>query len=253
MADEDVIAPPPPSPDDDDGAPAASKINSDAWLLSFGDLVSLMLVFFVMLFAMSTLEKEEFEAIIAALAQQFNPTAASVQSVPSATLDIPKTNAPEAFSLDYLRALIDDKMAGDPMLRDIRLHQLHDRLVVSLPADPLFGPGSATLADAARDTLGRVTTVIQYLGNRIDIAAHTDPRPVTGSLFPSNWELSLSRAIAVADELRRGGYDKDMIAFGMADAHFSEISLELSVDERYRRARRIDIVVRRDKSSGGGR
>ena len=254
MADEDVIAPPPPpSPDEDDEAPAASKTNTDAWLLSFGDLVSLMLVFFVMLFAMSTLEREDFEAVITAMAQQFNPTATTVQSTPSVALDIPKVSAPEAFSLDYLRALIDDKLAGDPILRDIRLHQLHDRLVVSLPADPLFAPGSARLAEAARDTLGRVATVIQYLGNRIDVGAHTDPRPVTGSLFPSNWELSLSRAIAVANELRRSGYENDMVAFGMADAHFSEISLELSVEERYRRARRIDILVRRVESTRGGR
>lgn len=253
MADEDVIEPSPPPPaDEDDKETRSGGGSSDAWMLSFGDLVSLMLVFFVMMFAMSTLEEDLFEAMVSALAQQFNPTAQARRSTPSVDLDISKVTSREAFNLDYLHALIDDKLAGDPILGDIRLHQLHDRLVVSLPSDPLFEPGRTRLKEKARDTVARIGSVIQVLGNRIDINSHTDPEPVSNPAFPSNWEFTLARAIAIANELRRTGFAQDIYAFGLSDTRFAEISLDLTVNERYRRARRIDIVIRRHAAKGGG-
>jgi chemotaxis protein MotB len=253
MADDDVIEPSPPPADEDDEDTGSGGVrrSSDAWMLSFGDLVSLMLVFFVMLFSMSTLENELFEAMSSAMAQQFKPSAKVRHAMPSADLAIPMLSSREAYSLDYLRALIDDKLAGDPILGDIRLHQLDDRLVVSLPSDPLFEPGGARLKEKARDTVARIVTVIHFLGNRIDINSHTDPEPVADPAFASNWEYTLARAIAVANGLRRAGFTEDIHAFGLGDTRFAEISLDLSVDERTRRARRIDIVIRRHAAKGG--
>lgn len=247
MAEQDIIeektTPPPPS-DDDDGPPPPG-IDPEAWMLSFGDLVSLMLVFFVMLFAMSTLEEEDYEAVVSALAQQFNPSANLDRAKPSVDLDIPKIAIKTAYSLDYLRALLDDKLAGDPLLDSIHLAELDDRLLISISSDHLFDPGRAVLKDAAKDAIGRVGTVVRFVGNRIDVNGHTDPEPVDSPLFPSNWELSLARAMAVADYLRTAGYLDSVRAYGLAASRFSEISLDLPVEERYALARRVDIVVRR--------
>ena len=251
MADKAIIdeAPPPPEPDDDE--PSGITIDSEAWMLSFGDLVSLMLVFFVMLFAMSTLEDEKYEAIVSALAQSFNPTAVVDMPVPSQDQDIPKTDVKELYSLDYLRALLEEKLAGDALFAHMGISQRDDRLVISLPADQLFTATGARLADGARETVARMGTVIRFVGNRVDVDGNTDPSPVADASFPSNWELSLARAMAVADELRAGGYVDTINAFGLADTHFAEISLDLRVDERYRRARRVDIVVRKDRAEEG--
>lgn len=254
MADEDVTeeealepAPPPKEPD----APPKPGPDPEAWMLSFGDLVSLMLVFFVMLFSMATLEKEEFEAIVSALAQQFNPAAQSLRAKPSADLDIPKTSLGEGYNLSYLRALIADKMGDDPILDEIRMHSLHDRIVVSLPSDRLFELGAAVLLDGAPDTIERLGTVVRFLSNRIDINGHTDSDPATNPSFPSNWELSLARSMAVANILRSAGYVENLYAFGYADSRFNEISLDLSVEERNRLARRIDIVIRKEERKDG--
>lgn len=256
MADEDVpeqIAPPPePKPDDDD-EPSGPGIDGEAWMMSFGDLVSLMLVFFVMLFSMSTLEVEEFEAIVSALAQQFNPAAELKRPKPSVDLDIPKVASREAYDLSYLRALIEDKLAGNVLLADIQMHELHDRLVISLPADPMFEPGTARMTATAHDTLDKLGTVIRFLSNRIDVNGHTDPDPVISPVFPSNWEFSLARAMSVANELRRAGFAEGAHSFGFADSRFSEISLDLPVQDRYRTARRIDIVIRNEQSQGRSR
>lgn len=253
MADEDVpeqVAPPPEPADDDE--PSGPGVDGEAWMMSFGDLVSLMLVFFVMLFSMSTLEIEEFEAIVSALAQQFNPSAELSRPKPSVDLDIPKIASRSAYDLRYLRALIEDKLADDTLLTDVRLHELHDRLVISLPADPMFEPGTARMTEAAHNTLDKLGTVIRFLSNRIDVNGHTDPDPVISPVFPSNWEFSLARAMSVANELRRAGFAEGAHSFGYADSRFSEVSLDLSVQERYRRARRIDVVIRAEQGPGRG-
>lgn len=256
MADKAVIdetPPAPPADDDDDEEPGGTPVNSEAWMLSFGDLVSLMLVFFVMLFAMSTLEDEDFEAIVSALAQRFNPSTEVETPQPSMDLDIPKITAQRLYNLDYLSALLQEKLAGDALLENVALNQLEDRLVIALPADPMFEGANARLRAGARDSVARLGTVIQFIGNPVDVAVHTDPSPVADPAFPSNWELSLARAIAVANELRAGGYVDTIPAFGLADSRFAEISLDLPADERYRRARRVEIVVRRNKTDEGAR
>ena len=135
--------------DEDEEVVKGPAIDPEAWMLSFGDLVSLMLVFFVMLFAMSTLEQEEFDAIVSALAQQFNPAAEVSRAKPAIDHDIPKISVPKAQNLDYVRALVAEKMEENAILSKISIHQLHDRLVLSLPTDTLFAAGSSAIKDNA--------------------------------------------------------------------------------------------------------
>ena len=183
--------------DEEEEPSKGPSIDPEAWMLSFGDLVSLMLVFFVMLFSMSTLEVEEFEAVVSALSQQFNPTAEAIRPKPTVDFDIPKIDATRAYSLDYLRALIGDKLAEDPVLGASAIHRLDDRLVISLPSDNLFLPGNAQLNRDALGSLALFSDLLRFLSNQVNVNGHTDPDPIATAAFPSNWELSLSRAIAV--------------------------------------------------------
>lgn len=236
MAEEEQDEPKKPGPD------------PEAWMLSFGDLVSLMLVFFVMLFSMSTLEQEEFQAIVSALSQQFNPSAELTRPKPAVDMDSPKIDVAKAYSLDYLRALVADKMRIDPVLKDVALHKLHDRLVISMPSDALFETGSAKLNDGARDAIFLLGDLLRYMSNRVDVNGHTDPDPINSAAYPSNWELSLSRAITVANELRRSGFNRPVNAFGYAASRFGDLSLTLPAPRRYELSRRVDIVVREGES-----
>jgi len=229
---------------DEEEPPKKKKSNPDAWMLSFGDLVSLMLVFFVMLFAMSTIEEEDFEAVISSLSQRFTPITTVDRPVPQIDADIPKVTEPKGYNLDYLRAVISEKVSYDPLLADVIFHQLDDRLVVSLPSQTLFEAGSAALTEEARSAVFLLGDVLRFIRNRVDVAGHTDPAPISSSAFPSNWELSLSRAIAVANELRRAGYTRDIIAFGYADSRYADLSVKLSAPQRHEFARRVDIVIR---------
>ena len=84
--------------------------------------------------------------------------------------------------------------------------------------------------------------VLRNIGNQIGINGHTDPSPPKGQGYDSNWELSIARAAAVANALRRSGYADDIVAFGYASSRFEELP-EIAEAERLALARRVDIVI----------
>ena len=92
------------------------------------------------------------------------------------------------------------------------------RSVVTLPADPLFEPGSALIEPRQLETLGHVARALGGLPGQVGVIGHTDSTP-TGSLqFPSNWSLSRARAQAVSDRLVQQGLPPDRVrAEGRAD------------------------------------
>ncbi len=133
-------------------------------------------------------------------------------------------------------------VAEDEVLARSRIMRLGDRLVIALPGDLLFAPGRADLSEKAREAVFNLGGVLRNIGNQIGINGHTDPVLVTGGAYTSNWELSMARAAAVANALRRSGYAEDIIAFGFADSRFSQLP-DLPTDQRYALGRRVDIVV----------
>ena len=74
-----------------------------------------------------------------------------------------------------------------------------------------------------------------------------------GGRFKSKWDLSLARAVAVAKALEEGGFDRQIVACGMADSRFEDIEADLGRTVRMNLARRVDVVVqnRVDAELGG--
>jgi|SaaInlStandDraft_6_1057023.scaffolds.fasta_scaffold14746_2 chemotaxis protein MotB len=213
-----------------------------AWMLTFTDLVSLMLTFFVLLFSMSNIKVDRWNDVIDALSQSLNPSSTKAQSSATASFNIATLFRKRAINLDYLTSVLDEAVAKDDLLASSQLMRLEDRLVIALPGDLLFQPGKAVLAENARKALFNLGGVLRNIGNQIGINGHTDPAPPTGSDYTSNWELSMGRATAVANALMRAGYTEDIVAFGYADSRFKELP-DMPAAERRTLGRRVDIVV----------
>jgi len=226
-----------------------AEINK-GWLITFTDLVSLMLAFFVLLFSMSSVNSEDWKTITESLSRSLAPDAGILKSSAGADLNIAGRTRDMAIDLGYLSAILESQMKEAADLGDNVIHQLEDRMVISLPSDVLFQVGAATLSEKGKRALRDMGSLLRNVGNRVDVFGHTDPTPLQGGGFSSNWELSISRAITVANELRRAGYPKDILAFGAAESHFEFLSPELSRKQRTDLSRRVDIVV---LSSKGGR
>ncbi|MBK1670060.1 hypothetical protein CKO28_18660 [Rhodovibrio sodomensis] len=251
------LPPPPPSlkqPADGKSAPpaepgrdavAAKREGGDsagAWMVTFTDLVALLLTFFVMMFAMSHVKTAEWSNLTESLRQHLNSVAGRTVASPALRMDVPSPDRQPGADLDYLADLLAGHLSEAPELADARLRRGEDRLFVSLPADLLFAAGDFTLTPAAADAVFQLGGVLRNMPNAVAVVGHADPRKPQ-SAYPSNWELSLLRAQAVAAALREGGVEGRIRARGQGDSRFAELPAEVARPARFALARRVDLVI----------
>lgn len=224
-----------------------TETSSHMWLLSFTDVMALMLTFFVLLFSMSNPKKEQWEKFTNEVQQNFNrfqgrPLNRGAQD----TVNIAKVNYSKALNLKYLEAIISNLLEEDPALSKIRLIPNGANLIISLPQDLLFNAGQASVGEQGNKALFSLASTLSRIKNRIEVVGHTDPRPVRQGNFKSNWELSLARAANVAGVLENVGYSRDITVRGHASARYNDLPSTIDMQERLDLSRRVDIVVMED-------
>ena len=217
---------------------------STSWMLTFADLLSLILTFFVMLYAMSNAETQRYQSMAESLAQRLNPTRQETTFELSAEKSITKVDRRVAKDLSYLHGIIKDKLKSQPELTGIVVKRLDDRVAISLASDTMFNAGEAKLSSRSAETLALLSEVLGSINNKIEVTGHTDPEPSGNDAYPSNWELSLSRAVTIANALKRSGYQYNIDIVGMGDSRYNELAPLLNAEARHRLARRVDIIVR---------
>ena len=230
------------SSQEEEGDGSIASKTDQSWMLIFTDLVSLMLTFFVLLFSMSVVQVDAWNNIVSTLSQSLKPSERLSQSKAASSFDISTLSMSRAINLDYLSSVLEKAMASDKLLKNAQLMRFEDRLVIGLPGDRLFETNDAVLSKAARRALSNLGGILRNIGNQIGTNGHTDPTPLKGSQYTSNWELSVGRATAVANALKRSGYKEDIISFGYASGRFMELP-DIPDAERRVMGRRIDIVV----------
>ena len=161
------------------------------WLVTFADVIALLLAFFVMLFSMSNIEAETWGQIISGLSYSENPKR-DVAPRSQATKNVATVKFNQALSLDYLANVLEEHLTSDKLLGTAFVHRLDGLVVVSLPSDTMFGSGEVELQKDAKKALFRMGGLIATIGNRIDVCGHTDPEPLSDKQFDLKWAISLS-------------------------------------------------------------
>ena len=210
------------------------------WMVSLGDVTALMLAFFVMLYAMSNPQSEKYESVISLITTSMSPNASPN---PTSKLNIGTVDLVGGLSPDYLNKILEDKLSRDEVLSQAVVKEISKRVVISLPADIIFTQGGAEISETAGESIRRLAGVISQFGNQVDIVGHTDPEPTIGEKYPTNWDLSLARALSMANALNDYGYSGDFTVLGMADSRYRFLDGRLSEEKRYELARRVDIVI----------
>ncbi len=225
-----------------DSQPLPPAVSRWAWMITFSDLISLLLAFFVLLFSMYSVKVDRWRSTVNSLSEALNPKRADAVAPCPSPFNIGKVSQNRVIDLDYLATLLQQSVKTDALLSQSRIMRRGDRLIVALPGDLLFDPGRAELSQRARDAVFNLGGVLRTLGNQIGVNGHSDPEPLTSPVYASNWELSLARAAAVANTLRRSGYEKEIVAYGFADSRYDELP-RMNEAQRQALARRVDIVV----------
>jgi len=216
--------------------------NSQAWLLTFTDLSALMLTFFVLLFSMSSINDSDWQNLIDALSTRLDRVQQVTVALPQSEKAADAVEREPGSDLDYLAAVLTEQMGANPLLAKVQVARKDGHLVISVPGDLLFSPGSTGLSEAGEKAAFSLASVLRSLRNVIEIAGHADPTPAP-TPYPSNWELSLARAAVLSGLLSKVGYKGEILVRGYGDARFADVDPGLPADQRRAQARRVDIIV----------
>lgn len=207
------------------------------WLVTYSDLMTLLLVFFVLLFSLSTFNVEKFKEILESI--RVNPGHGEPTSSLLEYMEIPDIMQTE-LTIEQLTGLKPVRQKSPPgmveepedILDDINqyitqkhlgeyvvLEVLDGKIVIRIRGKVLFATGSARLNKQAEPILDDVISILkEYSEYSINIKGHTDNIPISTTQYASNWELSAIRATAVLRYLiRQGVPPKRMTATGFAD------------------------------------
>lgn len=242
------------------------------WITTFADLMTLLLVFFVLLFSMSSVEHDAFEeaakSLNIALSRDSAPSSLIPLLEPAAeTTRIPDPNDPVIVNRDaeladqmrFQQALVDSINAElDEIVTDIEGSlaekdmgswveigsPLDGKLNLKVNAAVMFEQGSVEIRRSMMPLLDSVLEVVlDNPGFKLEIQGHTDDQPVDSERFPSNWELSAFRATAVLRFLIEGGLSPQRV---VASGYGDSMPLLPNTSEENRAAnRRLEFVLER--------
>ena len=225
-----------------DSNAATQDETSVGWILIFTDMVALLLSFFVMLFSMSAVPVNEWETTIDILEEALNLTSEEEKdptedyNISSVLLERARTN------VNYLLPIIEPKIKQDEIIKDSPIILLDDRIVISLSGDLLFASEKAELTEKGRKALFNLGGVLRNIRNTIGVYGYSEDEKFDRDKYSSDWELSLARAVSVANELKRAGYMEEILSFGYGGARSFRLA-NVSKDRRQSLSRRVDIVI----------
>ena len=225
---------------------------STAWLGTYGDMITLMLCFFVMLYNPSEVDVTQMATITQSLQMQETETTSGGLSLSAGQLSDLGNNINSLPSLEKGKSLgMAKKKAVSLFAPDVKSNKItitsdERGLIITLLSDNFFEEGSAELnINDTRETLLRLADFFrsdELKGRRFRIEGHTDNTPVAeNSIFPSNWELSTTRAVNVLHYLADYGVrENDFSVAGYSDTR-PKFSNETAEGRAYNR--RVDIII----------
>jgi chemotaxis protein MotB len=185
----------------------------DRWLVSYADFITLLMVLFVVLYAMSNVDTNKYKALVEGLRRGLSsgggggpvavvdpgisttgagtgasaPSAAGVEQAfpqrPSDTLDVASN--------------LSDLLSQNGLASGVSVQNNIEGVLLSLSESLLFDAGTADLSPQAYPTLDKIVAMLQKMNNDVRVVAYTDDTPVTDPRYASNWELTAARSAAI--------------------------------------------------------
>lgn len=200
------------------------------WLTIYTDLMTNLMLFFLMLFGIGRLTPEMKQQMIKSLEDEFGQL--------SERLQIQTVVKKEEDMNDMLEKFIDKE--GIQNFADVEIDEKKVRIMFSEPI--LFDLGKAILKNKARAVLSEVSDLIKNIPNQIIVEGHTDNMPILHGPYRSNWELSMARSLSVVEYFTKG---KNISPERFAAAGYGEYRPLQPNDTPEHRAlnRRIEITI----------
>ncbi|MBU2754418.1 flagellar motor protein MotD [Acidithiobacillus sp. CV18-2] len=226
--------------------------NHERWLVSYADFITLLFAFFVVMYAISSVNEGKYKVLSETLVSAFSghptspiplqqeqanqamaatapvrlpplPTIAKPTPLPAHTRSKtppPTATSSEAVRLDTLQQQMETLL--QPLIKDgsVVIHRSDLGVVIDLNAKILFPSAQANLTPAAEQTLTQIARVLKSVPYQIQVNGFTNDLPINTQLYPNNWALSAARAVAVVEIFSAHGVDpRHLVAAGYGKYH----------------------------------
>lgn len=257
--------------------------NHERWLVSYADLLTLMFAFFVVMYAISSINEGKFRVLASSLVTSFHAPNQSLDPIQvgdptlSASLGIPgnaegqvaltapaevqmesqrqaeqtlkenRKSAAAKTDLDAAAQKIKEAMA--PLIEQgmVEVRHMKHWLEIDIKASILFDSGSAELSVQALPVLKQLAEIVRDLENPLEVEGHTDNVPIATTLFASNWELSGARSASVIRLFMEKGVEPErMVAIGFGE--YRPIADNTSEHGRSRNRRVVVSILTQDRA-----
>ncbi len=215
------------------------------WLLTYADMITLLMAFFIMMYSMSVISVEKFDQAAASLRSEFGTPGRHRPGGGSGLLPHPGRSAGVQLEepLQSVKDELEEYIEENDLQSLIQTTEEVRGLVITLVSDNLLFPvGEATLRAPALSIVNEIAGLLQDIPNLIVIEGHTCSLAIKTSRYPSNWELSAARACAVTRYLvEQWGIDEVRLA---ATGYAASRPVESNDREEGRaKNRRVEIVL----------
>jgi chemotaxis protein MotB len=196
-----------------------------AWMTTFGDLMALLLTFFVLMLSLSSINQQKYEAISDVMGESFG-----LQKIKAPDNTHPTPDGKTSLIEPPIKLFRDTRPVDVVIKQDLgneidaghlSMSIRNGKLTLTFPDRLAFAPGSDQLTPHFADILGKVALILSHSKGDVVVAGYTDNQPINNARFKSNWELSSARAVTVVQALIATGKVEAsrLAAVGYADNH----------------------------------
>ena len=209
--------------------------NAERYLLTYADLITLLLGLFIILYAVSNVDASKYESMMQNVGEYFGNEYFADPEFKADFLDL----SDNKFTLkNSLQNFIDEYNVAN----NIRLIENERGITISIMDNILFASGEADLSEQSKPILSKMAQLLKTLPNDIRIEGHTDNVPINTPEFPSNWHLSIARATNTAYFLMNDlGLNQERVSV-VGNSEFKPLAENDRVESRALN-RRVDIVI----------
>lgn len=219
------------------------------WMVTYSDMVTLILVFFILLFSMSQVDLAKFKTISESFRNRimfdFDSSSQSLNQLNDYELPekvLLDLNREENDSLGDLMTSIETYLDENDLNGVISANRTDRGVVLVLQESVLFNSGEAEILDKGKPFLKEIGNLLTQIPNQVKVEGHTDDRPISNYRYPSNWELSGARSSRVIQFLVTNN--------NFSESRFSSVGYgdtrpiaKNDSQENWSKNRRVEIVI----------
>lgn len=217
-----------------------------AWMVTYGDLMSLLLTFFVLILSFSSIELRKFQMALGSLKGALGVLPREQSVMVQWDPVVPQLSDFQRKRIQKVISELRRMVKQSKIDKQVILNATQNGIIIRIDSPILFGLGKASIKPGAFPILDKIAEIARETPNSIRIEGHTDNLPIHNSQFPSNWELSAARALSVLRYfLNQGNIAPERLAaVGYGEYH---PLVPNTTPENRAKNRRVEIYIENDR------